>query len=105
MTGATLAAAADQAGNHDCADHAPNDPAPEWIARRKLAGKQPSPDQPINARVHRQNLASAWKETAVLEKARPLSDQVTSRQPSGLQPVDSVSHEIAGDFISPIESS
>ena len=68
MTSATLTADGDQAGNHNCADRAPDDPARGRIARRKLAGKQRPPDQPINARVHRQNLAFARKEAAVLVK-------------------------------------
>jgi hypothetical protein len=68
MASATLAADGDQAGNQNCTDRASDDPARGRIARPKLAGNQPLPDRPINARVHRQNLAFARKEAAVLVK-------------------------------------
>jgi hypothetical protein len=55
VTSATLTADDEQTGNHDCTDRALDDPSRGRIARRKLAGKQPSPDQPISARVHRQS--------------------------------------------------
>ena len=68
MTGATQTAGGDQAGNRNRTDCAPDDPTRGRMAPRKLARKQPSPDQPINARVHRQNSCFRWEEAAVLVK-------------------------------------
>ena len=74
MAGAALATGDDQAGNDDCADHAPDHPALGRIARSKSAGAQLSPHRPINAGTHRTCFRS--ERSGRVGETRPLSDQL-----------------------------